>query len=164
MVGMGAAIRRARSRSTPVTAGLVLAAVLAVALRLDLSGAGLDTGIPAALVLVVLAALAKLVTLAVAPGFGAAGKAVPIAGPFVVAASLVGGPLVGVCAAASTGLGAGALQGFAVGLVGEQLSHRGASGAVVLASLGLLTGFALSGPAASWRTSLLLWMLPVPLL
>jgi diguanylate cyclase (GGDEF)-like protein len=164
MVGMGAAIRRARSRSTPVTAGLVLAAVLAVALRLDLSGARLDTGIPAALVLVVLAALAKRVTLAVAPGFGAAGKAVPIAGPFVVAASLVGGPLVGACAGASTGLGAGALQGFAVGLVGEQLSHRGASGAVVLASLGLLTGFALSGPAASWRTSLLLWLLPVPLL
>ena len=107
-----------------------------------------DTGIPAAVVLVTLAALAKRTK-------------IPVAGPFVVAASLVGGPLVGVCAGASTGSGVGALQGLVVGLVGEQVTHRGVAGAVLAATLGLLTGFLLGG---RWRRNFLIWILPGPLL
>ena len=108
----------------------------------------IDSGIPAAVVLGALAALAKRTRISVA-------------GPFVVAASLVGGPLVGICAGASTGAGVGALQGFVVGLVGEQVTHRGVSGAVLAATLGLLTGFLLGG---RWRSSFLIWILPGPLL
>jgi diguanylate cyclase (GGDEF)-like protein len=118
----------------------------------------IDTGIPAAVVLVALAALAKRVNVVVVRRAN-----VSAAGPFVVAASLVGGPLVGVCAGVSTGAGVGVLQGFAVGLVGEQFAHRGVSGAVAVGTVGLLTGFALNGRAASWRTSLLIWALPGPL-
>ena len=119
----------------------------------------LDTGIPAAVVLVALAALASRVKVALARR-----TRVSVAGPFVVAAALVGGPLVGVCAGASTGVGMGVLQGLAVGLVGEQVAQRGVSGAVAVAALGLLTGFALNGPAGRWRTRLLIWVLPGPLL
>ena len=114
---------------------------------------GLDTGIPAAIVLVALTALAEQLNLVVARR-----TRVSLAGPFLVAAALVGGPLVGACAGASTEAlttgdvrrkratcaGAGALQGFVVGLVGEQLAHRGVSGAVAVATVGLLTGFALN--------------------
>lgn len=109
----------------------------------------LGTGVPAAVVLVALAALARRTS-------------TTFAGPFVVAASLVGGPLVGVCAGASTGAGVGVLQGVAAGLVGERLAHRGVSGAVTLAAVGLLAGFVLDGRRASWRTSLLAWVLPGP--
>jgi diguanylate cyclase (GGDEF)-like protein len=119
----------------------------------------LDTGIPAALVLVALAALASRVRVVVARR-----TSVSLAGPFVVAAALVGGPLVGVCAGASTGAGVGALQGFAVGLVWEQFAHHGVSGAVTGTAFGLLAGFATNGRRASWRTSFLLWALPAPLL
>jgi diguanylate cyclase (GGDEF)-like protein len=117
------------------------------------------TGIPAAVVLVALAALAKGVKVAAGRS-----RSVSVAGPFVVAASLVGGPLVGACAGASTGVLAGVLQGFAAGLVGEQFAHRGVSGAVIPATLGLLTGVATNGAAPSWRTSLAIWALPAPLL
>jgi diguanylate cyclase (GGDEF)-like protein len=68
-----------------------------------------------------------------------------------------------------------------VGLVGEQLAQRGASGAVAAATVGLLTGFAVSAAAvvlvaldrevklrpellASWRAILVTWFLPAPLL
>jgi diguanylate cyclase (GGDEF)-like protein len=115
----------------------------------------LDTGIPAAVVLVVVAALAKRLT---------PRRSASISEPFIVAAALVGGPLVGLCAGASTGVAMGAVQGLAVGFVGEQIAHRGVSGAVEAAALGLLTGFVLNGPAASWRTSLMTWFLPGPVL
>src|SRR5262245_65468377 len=110
---------------------------------------GLDTGIPAAVVLVALTALSERL-------FVVAGRRtrVSLSGPFLVAAALVGGPVVGACAGASTEAfttgdvrrkrvlcaAAGALQGLAVGLVGEQLTQRGVSGAVVLATAGLATG------------------------
>ena len=106
----------------------------------------LDTGIPAAVVLVALAALA--------------GRIRPAA-PFVVAASLVGGPLVGVCAGASADAGVGVLQGFAAGLVGEHVAHRGVSGAVMAAGLGLLAGFAVGFRR---RSGFPIWMLSAPLL
>jgi diguanylate cyclase (GGDEF)-like protein len=81
-----------------------------------------------------------------------------IAGPFVVAAALVGGPLLGACAGAAIQLvtrkgvwrgraayaSAGAVQGFVVGAVGEHLTQGGTSGAVVTAIVGLLTGCALN--------------------
>jgi diguanylate cyclase (GGDEF)-like protein len=147
---------------------------------------GLDTGIPAAIVLVALTALAEQLNLVVARR-----TRVSLAGPFLVAAALVGGPLVGACAGASTEAlttgdvrrkratcaGAGALQGFVVGLVGEQLAHRGVSGAVAVATVGLLTGFALNVRLvlralggklrpelrAAWRAIVVGWFLPAPL-
>ena len=120
---------------------------------------------------------------------------VSTAGPFLVAAALVGGPLLGACAGAAIQLAAssggrrrraayacaGALQGFVVGAVGEQLTRGGASGAVVAAAVGLLTGCALNAAAivfaahsrglaartelaASWRAIAGGWLLPAPLL
>jgi diguanylate cyclase (GGDEF)-like protein len=104
----------------------------------------------------------------------------------------VGGPLLGACAGASTEAfatrdgrrrraacaGAGALQGFVVGLVGEQFPHRNVSGAVVVATVGLIAGFALNlrivlralggrlraELRAAWRAILVGWYLPAPLL
>ncbi|HKU56285.1 MAG TPA: GGDEF domain-containing protein [Gaiellaceae bacterium] len=149
---MSTAVRHARPQRRPLALGLLLATVLAVALRLVLSGARLDAGIPTAVVLVALVLLAKRVS---------------TAGPFVVAASLVGGPLVGVCAGVATDAGTGALQGFVVGLAGEQLAPRGVSGAVAAASMGLLTGLAFElVPArrASWPSRLATWVFPAPLL
>jgi diguanylate cyclase (GGDEF)-like protein len=119
-----------------------------------------------------------------------------LAGPFVVAAALVGGPLLGACAGAAVQLvtrngvawrgraayaSAGAVQGFVVGAVGEQLALGGTSGAVVAATVGLLTGCALNVAVivflahgrglearaellASWRALLVTWCLPAPLL
>ena len=150
------------------------------------AGIGLDTGIAAALVLVALTALAEQLDLVVGRRMR-----VSLSGPFLVAAALVGGPLVGACAGAATEAftrdvprkrvlcaGAGAVQGLAVGLVGEQLSQGGVSGAVVAAAVGLVTGFALNlrlvlralGPGlrrelrAAWRAIVVSWFLPAPLL
>jgi diguanylate cyclase (GGDEF)-like protein len=150
---------------------------------------GLDSGIPAAIVLVTLTALAELIDLRVGRR-----TRVSLSGPFLVAAALVGGPLVGACAGASTEVfttgdpwrkralcaAAGALQGLAIGLVGERVSHGGVSGAVVAAAVGLLTGFALNGRVvlralgrgfklrpelrAVWRPLVVGWFLPAPLL
>src|SRR5207244_2847053 len=108
---------------------------------------GLDTGIAAALVLVALTALAEQLNLVVGRRMR-----VSLSGPFLVAAALVGGPLIGACAGAATELFtgvrrkrvvcavAGALQGFVVGLAGAQLSQRGVSGAVIAAAVGLAIG------------------------
>jgi diguanylate cyclase (GGDEF)-like protein len=150
---------------------------------------GLDTGIPTAIVLVALTALAEQLNLAVTRR-----TTVSLAAPFLVAAALVGGPLLGACAGASTEVfptgtvrrkrvlcaGAGALQGLTVGLVGQQFSHRGVSGAVVVSAVGLLAGFALNarvvlgalGPGvklraelrAAWPALAVSWFLPAPLL
>jgi diguanylate cyclase (GGDEF)-like protein len=150
---------------------------------------GLDTGIPAALVLVALTAAAEQLNVVVSRR-----TRVSLAGPFLVAAALVGGPLLGACAGASietfptgdvwrkrvTCAVAAALQGFAVGLVGQQLAPRGVSGAVVVATVGLLTGFALNGRIvlrvlggrvrlrselrAAWRALVIGWFVPAPLL
>jgi diguanylate cyclase (GGDEF)-like protein len=150
---------------------------------------GLEIGVPAAIVLVALTALADRLDLVVGRR-----TRVSLAGPFLVAAALVGGPLFGACAGPATELfttgdvrrkralcaGAGALQGLVVGLVGEQLSQRGVSGAVVAAAVGLVIGFALdlrlvlrtmgrgvklrSELRAAWRTIAVSWFLPAPLL
>jgi diguanylate cyclase (GGDEF)-like protein len=154
-----------------------------------MSAIGLDTGIPAALVLVALTALAEQLNLVVGRR-----TRVSLSGPFLVAAALVGGPLVGACAGASTETFptgeprrkrvacavAGSLQGFVVGLVGWQLAQHGVAGAVVAATAGLLTGFALNARMvlhslgrggklrrdlhAAWRAILVSWFLPAPLL
>ena len=178
-----------RGQGTLVAIGFPAAALLAVALRLDLHGVGLASGIPAALVLVALTALAAELDLVVAPR-----TSVSLAGPFVVAAALVGGPLLGACAGASMEAftvgdvwrkrtayaGAGALQGFVVGVVGMQLGRGGVSGAVA-AAVGLATGLTLNTGSivlvaldrdvrlrpelrASWRPILCTWLLPAPLL
>ena len=179
-----------RGRGTLVAIGFPIAAALVVALRLDLHGTGLDTGIPAAVVLVALTALAERINIVVARR-----TSVSTAGAFLVAAALVGGPLLGAYAGASletfaTGdvwrkrsayAGAGALQGFVVGIVGEHLTQRGTSGAVASAAGGLATGLALYVASivlvaldrgarlrpelrGSWRTIVLAWLLPGPLL
>jgi diguanylate cyclase (GGDEF)-like protein len=142
-----------RGNGTFVALGFPAASLLAVGLWLAMHGAGLDAGIAAALVFVTLTALAQPISLVVAPR-----TSVSVAGVFVVAAALVGGPLLGACAGAATQVfttrdvwrkraayaGAGALQGLLVGLVGEELGRRGVSGAVAAAAVGLLTGFALN--------------------
>lgn len=187
---MPGAMRSGRGQGTLVAIGFPIAAVLAVALWLDLHGAGIDTGVPAAVVLVTLTAFAQRIRLVVAPR-----TSVSTADAFLVAAALVGGPLLGVCAGVSMQAfaiadpwrkrsayaGAGALQGFVVGLVGEQLTLRSASGAVAVAAAGLLTGFALNAAAialvardrdiklrselrVAWRAIVLTWLLPGPLL
>jgi diguanylate cyclase (GGDEF)-like protein len=179
-----------RGQGTFVAIGFPAAALLAVALRADLHGAGIDTSIAAALILVALTALAKKIDLVVAPRTNASA-----AGPFLVAAALVGGPLLGACAGAAmqafttddvwrkraTYAGAGALEGFAVGLVGEHLSQRGTSGAVAVVAVGLVLAFALNmGSIAlvaldreiklrreltvAWRAILATSLLPAPLL
>ncbi len=141
----------------------------------------LDTGIPAAIVLVALTALAERLSVVVARR-----TRVSLAGPFLVAAALVGGPLLGACAGASleactpggvrrrrfVHAGVGILQGSVVGLVGERLAHRGVSGAVGLAALGLLAGFAVNAlrlmqrrsSRVVWRAIVVSWLLPAPLL
>lgn len=150
---------------------------------------GLDTGIPAALVLVALTALSEQLFVVVGRR-----TRVSLSGPFLVAAALVGGPVVGACAGASTEAfttgdarrkrvlcaASGALQGLAVGLVGEELTQRGVSGAVALAAAGLTTGFVLNARLvlrtldrggkpgselrAAWRPIVVSWFLPAPLL
>ena len=150
---------------------------------------GLDTGLPAALVLVALTALAEQLYVVVGRR-----TRVSLAGPFVVAAALVGGPLLGACAGAATQAlttgnprraravraAAGALQGLAVGLVGERITMSGVSGAVVAATVGLGMGFALDARLvllaigrggrlrrelrAVWRAIAVSWFLPAPLL
>jgi len=137
----------------------------------------LHTGIAAGIVLVTLTALTSQISLVVSRR-----TSVSAAGAFLVAAALVGGPLLGVCAGVSMGVWRRrpasvvgyALQGFAVGLVGERLTQGGTSGAVVAAAVGLATGFALYlAPMvlsrrrelrASWQPIVLAWVLPGPLL
>jgi diguanylate cyclase (GGDEF)-like protein len=136
----------------------------------------------ASVVLVVLSALAARISLVVGPR-----TRLSTAGAYVVAAALIGGPVVGACAGVAAGAfaigdagrrrvagaAAGAVQGLAVGFVGEQIAQHGVSGAVTAASAGLLTGFALYAAAvvllgrglrASWRPIALAWLLPAPLL
>jgi diguanylate cyclase (GGDEF)-like protein len=149
---------------------------------------GLDTGIPAAIVLVALTALAEQLNLVVGRRMR-----VSLSGPFLVAAALVGGPLAGACAGAAIEAFtrdvrrkralcavAGALQGLAVGLAGERIAQDGVAGAVALATVGLLTGCVLNarlvlrslGPGvrlrselrAAWRPIVVSWFLPAPLL
>jgi diguanylate cyclase (GGDEF)-like protein len=124
----------------------------------------LGTGIGAAIVLVALTAIAARVELV-----PTSRMRVSAAGIFVVATALVGGPLLGACAGASTQILAvggvwqrraaraavAALQGFTVGLVGERLPPGGVSGAVTLATLGLLIGLALGGIPLRSRRKLL---------
>ena len=149
----------------------------------------LDTGIPAAVVLVALTALAEQLNVIVGRR-----TRVSLVGPFLVAAALVGGPFVGACAGTATEAfttgdvrrkrvacaGAGALQGFVVGLVGEQFARGGVSGAVTVATAGLLVGFAANARVvlralgrsgtlrrelrAARRAIAVGWFLPAPLL
>jgi diguanylate cyclase (GGDEF)-like protein len=148
---------------------------------------GLDIGPAAALVLVALTALAEQLNVVVGRR-----TRVSLSGPFLVAAALVGGPLVGACAGASTEAFtrsdprpkrvlcavAGALQGLVVGLVGQQLTWGGVSGCVIAAAVGLVAGFVLNARLvlraggsrlrrelrAAWRPIAVSWFLPAPLL
>ena len=187
---MPGATGRTRGKGTLVAIGFPLAALVAVAVELEPHGATIGTSISAAVVLVVLAALAERINLAVAPR-----TSVSTAGAFVVAAGLACGPLAGACAGAcleafTTGAawrkraayaGAGALQGLAVGLVGEHLTSRAPAGSVATVAAGLLTGFAVNAAAVflvardrrialrpelleAWRPIVLTWTLPAPLL
>jgi diguanylate cyclase (GGDEF)-like protein len=179
-----------RGTGTFVGVGFPAAALLAVVLWLELRGATLDTGVAAAIVLVVLTALAEGVSLVVAPR-----TCVSLAGAFLVATALVGGPLLGACAGVSMEAftlrdvlrkrcayaGAGALQGLAVGLVGRQVADRAVSGAVAVGAVGLATGLALNAAVLvlvardrdvglrrelrlAGRAILLGWLLPAPAL
>jgi diguanylate cyclase (GGDEF)-like protein len=183
-------MRAERGQGTLVAFGFPAAAVLGVALRLGLHGAGIGSGIATAVVLVFLTALATGISVVVAPR-----TSVSLAGPFLVAAALVGGPLVGACAGAATQVftvrdvwrkraayaGVAALEGLVVGLLGEHLSQQGVSGAVAAAGVGLAAACALNLAAialvardreiavrrelgAAWRAIVSSWLLPAPLL
>jgi diguanylate cyclase (GGDEF)-like protein len=132
----------------------------------------LHASVPAAIVLVTLTALAERFSIVVARR-----TRLSTAGAFLVAAALVGGPLVGASAGIAMSwrkrfayAGAGALQGFVVGAVGDQLAQRGTSGAVVAVAAGLGAGFALYAASrvrqlrGAWRPLALAWLLPGPLL
>jgi len=177
-----------RGRGLLVAVGYPTAALIVFVLWLRLHGATVSTTLPAAVVLIVLAVLATQINMVVSPR-----NSVSPVGGFVVAAALIGGPLVGACAGASMSVlelgavqrkrfawgGADALMGFAVGVVGQQVVLRGGGGALALAALGLLTGLLVnavnivivtldrSGTSLSelrWRYHLLAWGLPWPLL
>jgi diguanylate cyclase (GGDEF)-like protein len=179
-----------RGQGTLVALGFPAAALLGVALRLGLHGAGIDSGIAAAVVLVFLTALSTGISVVVSPR-----TSVSLAGPFVVAAAVVGGPLVGACAGAATQVftlrdvwrkraayaGVWALAGLVVGLLGEQLSQQGVSGAVTAATVGLAVACGLNLASislvaldreiavrrelsASWRAIVSSWFFPAPLL
>jgi len=183
-------MRAERGQGTLVAVGFPAAALLGVALRLGVHGAGIDGGVAAAVVLVFLTALSTGISVVVAPR-----TSVSLAGPFVVAAALVGGPLVGACAGAATQVftvrdvwrkraayaGVWAVAGLVVGLLGEQLSQQGVSGAVTAAAVGLAAACALNLASislvaldreiavrrelsASWRAIVSSWFLSAPLL
>jgi diguanylate cyclase (GGDEF)-like protein len=187
---MPAVGRPGRGRGTLVAIGFPLAALVVLALGLELHGVARSATIPTAVVLVVLTALAQRINLPVS-----ARTSVSTAGAFIVAAGLAGGPLVGACAGAAmealtTGdawrkrsayAGAGALQGFAVGLVGEKLASGTPGGSVATVAAALGAAFALNAAAvalvardrgialrpellASRRAIALAWSLPAPLL
>ncbi len=187
---MPAAIWPSRGQGTLVALGFPSAALLALGLWTGLHGVGLDTSIPAGIVLVLLTALAETISVVVAPR-----ARISAAAPFLVAAALVGGPLVGAMAGASTEVfttgdvwrprstyaGSRALKGFVVGLIGEQLTLRTPAGALAVAAIGMAVGTALSTAAnaivafdrridfrsqflASWRVTVLAAFVPAPLL
>jgi diguanylate cyclase (GGDEF)-like protein len=187
---MPPAARPGRGQGTLVAIGLPVAALLALALWLELHGAWGSTSIPAVVVLVALTALAGRMSLVVAPR-----TSVSTAGAFIVAAGLAGGPIVGACAGAFMEAfttadawrkrfayaGAGVLQGFTVGLLGGQLTSRSPAGALATVAVGLGAAFALNAVAlvlvardrrialrpellASRRAIVLTWLLPAPLL
>lgn len=142
-----------RGRGLLVAVGFPTAAVFVLAMWLALQGGADMTVLPAAAVLVVLAGLAEQITIVVTPRIH-----ISVAFGFVVAAALIGGPLVGACAGASAPLlekgavwrkrvawgGADALSGFAIGILGQQVVLPGGAGALALAAVALLTGLLLN--------------------
>jgi len=142
-----------RGRGLLVAVGFPTAALSVLVVWFRLHGATITTSLPAVVLLIALTALADRVDVVVSPR-----TQVSTAHGFLVAAALIGGPLVGACAGASmeafdTGAvwrkrsawgGADALQGFAVGLVGQQVALRGGAGALAVAALGLLSGMAVN--------------------
>ena len=138
----------------------------ATSLRSGERKGGADGGsvrMAAALVLVALTALAEQLDVVVGRR-----TRVSLAGPFLVAAALVGGPLVGACAGASTeafttgdalakarlcARSPAQLQGLAIGLVGQQLSQRRRlRSRWSRRPSDLVTGFALNARVAAART------------
>lgn len=177
-----------RGRGLLVAVGFPAAALIVFAVWFRLHGATVTTTLPAAAALVVLAGLAEQVNVVVSPRIQTS-----LAGGFVAAAALVGGPLVGAGAGVAASVldtgavsrkrfawgGADALQGFGMGVVGQQVTLRGGSGALAVAALGLLAGLLLntvnigivaldrtgaswSQIIGSWRSHLLEWALPWP--
>jgi diguanylate cyclase (GGDEF)-like protein len=117
-----------------VAIGIPLVAVIATALWTAGAGASLDTTLPVAVVLLMVAAAAKQVVVQLGPR-----SWYTAATPVVVLAALLGGPLLGVAAGASTQLvraeavwrrqsaegGIAALEGLAAGIVGAAILAGG---------------------------------------
>jgi diguanylate cyclase (GGDEF)-like protein len=131
------------SRGTRVAIGIPVVAVIATTLWTAHNGASLDTSLPVAVTLLLVAAAAKQVVVQLGPR-----SWYTAATPVVVLAALLGGPLLGVAAGVSTQLvrgnavwrrqsaegGVAALQGLAAGIVGGAIldgSHRTAAAAVI---------------------------------
>lgn len=185
-----ARISAMRGRGLLVAWGYPCAAILAVALWSASGGTRLSASLPIAATLVGLVSLSARIKKIVAPR-----TEVSVAAGFVAAAALAGGPLAGALADASieaftgeavwrkrcTWAGAGAVNGFGIGVVGSQLGLNGGSEALAVAAAGLASGLAInllnfmivgldrrvdlrSELAASWRAIVLGWALPWPAL
>lgn len=139
-----------RGKGLVVAAGYPCAALVAAAVWLRAGEGALETSLPSIAVLIVLAALAERISIVVAPR-----TQVSIAAGFIAAAALVGGPIIGALAGASTEAlstdsvwrkrfawaGACALEGFAVGVMRAQFPLNGSGvEALAVAAAGLAAG------------------------
>jgi diguanylate cyclase (GGDEF)-like protein len=132
------------SRGTRVAIGIPLVAVAAAALWTANSGASVDTSLPIAVALLVVAAAAEHIVVQLGPRSWYTAST-----PVIVLAALLGGPLLGVVAGVSTQLirpeavwrrqsaegGVAALQGLAAGIVGTTLLAGGNRTVAVAAAM-----------------------------
>lgn len=153
------------SRGTRVAIGIPLVAVVATALWTAGFGASLDTSLPIAIALLVVAAAAKQVVVQLGPR-----SWYTAATPVVVLAGLLGGPLLGVAAGVSTQLvqreavwrrqsaegGIAALQGLAAGITGTALFAADDRTAAVTVAVTLIAMLAAVGVNSVCRLLVLL--------
>ena len=160
------------SRGTRVAIGIPAVAAVATALWASRSGVSLDTSLPIAVALLVVAAAASRIVVQLGPRSWYTAST-----PVVVLAALLGGPLLGVAAGVSTQLirpeavwrrrsaegGLAALQGLAAGVVGTALlaggnrTRRGRGRAMLIAVAVNSAGGSSSCSSGATRPLLVLW-------
>jgi diguanylate cyclase (GGDEF)-like protein len=143
-----------RGKGTLSAIGFPVAAALSVGVWLHTHGTGISADVTAGAVLVLLTALSGRIEVVTSPRIHLSAAA-----GFLVAAALVGGPVVGAVAGISIEAtlpvqevwrkrcawgGAAGLTGLVVGLLGAHLHIEGAGGAFAVAVIGLLAGFILN--------------------
>lgn len=141
------------SRGTRVAIGIPLVAALAAAIWAAVAGVSLDTSLPIAAGLVLAAAAAEHIVVQLGPRSWYTAST-----PVVVLAALLGGPLLGVAAGASTQLirpeavwrrqaaegGVSMLQGLAAGIVGAALLADDSTAAAATAAVALTAAVAVN--------------------